>query len=337
MICSERRLAGVAASLARREPETRSLQPTQQLSALHDDGACLDEIGPVLLGDVVVIALERSPRDSHPLGKVVQLVVRRIAHEVTPFAALEPPPSLVHQDRHGHILASPGTARQEVGSNARHTGGVTDRDDIHDTPPSELRLAWQRHIGHDDGLLDRLITRHRERQRRYHRIEHVESVVRHVVELCATEHVTDVDAVVAAAMYHDAIYEPQHPANERASARLARRDLARLGWSDERCAHVGTMIEGTATHLEPPSTDAAVLFDADLAILGADAGDYSSYVARVRDEYSHLDDTEWVEGRIAVMTAFVERDPIYATATGRERWEAAARRNITDELETLRR
>ena len=71
MICSERRLAGVAAPLARREPETRSLQPTQQLSALHDDGAGLDEIGPVLLGDVVVIALETPPRDPVGVGERV--------------------------------------------------------------------------------------------------------------------------------------------------------------------------------------------------------------------------------------------------------------------------
>ena len=214
---------------------------------------------------------------------------------------------------------------------------MTAQDDLHDTPPSELRLAWQRHISDSDELLDRLIARHRERQRRYHRIEHVESVVRNVVELAACEDVADLDAVVAAAMYHDAIYEPQHPANERASARLARRDLTKLGWNDKRCERVATMIEGTATHLDPADADAAVLFDADLAILGADGDDYLAYVGRVRDEYNHLDNTEWTDGRIAVMSSFLERASIYGTATGRDRWEAAARRNVTDELETLQR
>lgn len=208
-------------------------------------------------------------------------------------------------------------------------------DDLNDTPPSKLRLAWRRHVGTDDDLLDRLITRHRERQRRYHRIEHVEQVVRLVVELAETETVADLDAVVAAAMYHDAIYEPTHPANERASARLARRDLARIGWSTERCDAVGAMIEATATHLDPGSIDAAVLFDADLAILGADEADYITYTKRVRDEYSHLDDGEWTEGRIDVMHTFLDRAAIYATDSGKERWEAAARRNITAELETL--
>lgn len=212
---------------------------------------------------------------------------------------------------------------------------MSTEDDFNDTPPSELRLAWHRHVDSDDELLDRLITRHRERQRRYHRIEHVERVVRLVLELADTEQVTDLDAVVAAAMYHDAVYEPTHPANERASARVARRDLTKLGWSAERCDSVGTMIEGTAAHSDPATVDAAVLFDADLAILGADEPAYTAYVGRVRDEYGHLDDTEWTEGRIAVMQSFLDRKAIYATATGADRWETAARRNITAELQTL--
>ena len=212
---------------------------------------------------------------------------------------------------------------------------MTTEDDFTDTPPSELRLAWHRHVGTDDQLLDGLITRHRERQRRYHRIEHVERVVRLALELAETEKVDDLDAIIAAAMYHDAIYEPTHPANERASARLARRDLAKLGWSSARCDRVGTMIEGTATHSDPSTVDAAVLFDADLAILGADGPDYVHYVGRVRDEYSHLDDAEWTDARITVIQSFLDRDAIYATTTGSDRWEAAARRNITGELETL--
>lgn len=209
-------------------------------------------------------------------------------------------------------------------------------DDGHDhTPPSDVRLAWIRHVSTDDTLLERLITRHRERQRRYHRIEHVESVVRSVAELAQTEAVTDLGAIVAAALYHDAIYEPTHPANERASARLARRDLASLGWSAARCETVATMVEGTTTHLDPADTDTAVLFDADLAILGAHPDRYTSYVSQVRDEYGHLHDTEWAAGRARVLQSFLDRDAIYATATGRGRWEQAARRNLNAELAML--
>lgn len=203
--------------------------------------------------------------------------------------------------------------------------------------PPVLEQAWHTHVAADDRLLTGLATRHRERQRRYHRIEHVAAVVGDVVELAAVEPVSDLGAVVAAAFYHDAIYEPTHPANERASARLARRDLLSLGWDDVRVAAVGAMIEGTRSHLAPPDVDTAVLFDADLAVLGADPEAYRTYVAQVRDEYRHLDDGEWRAGRATVLGAFLQRDRLFATRSGQHLWDAAARRNIADELRELGR
>ena len=200
--------------------------------------------------------------------------------------------------------------------------------------PGIAEVAWTTHVHSDTSLFERLVSRHRERQRRYHRIQHVEAVLDHVGVLASTESIDDLGVVVAAALYHDAIYESQHPANERASARLARRDLAELGWDADRAQRVGHLIEGTKTHLDPPDAGAAVLFDADLAILGADPDAYGVYVGKVRDEYGHLDDAEWSAGRTAVLTGFLERPQIYATASGRERWEAAARTNITAELAT---
>lgn len=202
--------------------------------------------------------------------------------------------------------------------------------------PGIAELAWLAHVSNDIELFDRLVSRHRERQRRYHRIGHVEAVLGHIDALAAQETLDDQGAVVAAALYHDAIYEAQHPANERASARLARRDLAALGWDEARAARVGAMIEGTRDHRDPADTDSAVLFDADLAILGADAETYRSYTAAVRDEYSHFDDGEWATGRQTVLAGFLDRESIFSTATGRDRWEAAARSNITTELEALR-
>lgn len=221
-------------------------------------------------------------------------------------------------------------------------------------PPSPLELAWAAHVTGDTGdgdtgggtgsdddtgvrLFDRLVSRHRERQRRYHRIQHVEAVIGHVTDLAAHESVRDLGAVVAAAFWHDAIHEPQHPNNERASARLATRDLTELGWSSQRCQAVASMIEATAGHADPADIDAAVLLDADLAILAADAADYDRYALAVRDEYSHFDDSEWRAGRTTVLNGFIQRESIFATQTGRDRWETAARRNIEAELEKLTR
>lgn len=202
-------------------------------------------------------------------------------------------------------------------------------------PRSLLDDAWQRHISTDPTLLARLIGRHREKHRRYHTVAHVESVVGAVIELGAIEDVDDLGAVAAGAFYHDAVYEPASPANERASARLARRDLATLGWGEDRLAHVACMIEATKSHLAPPDQDHAVLFDADLMILGATPADYGSYVDAVRAEYRHVDDEVWRTGRSSILDAFLAREAIYATSTGQSRWELAARTNLTAELATL--
>ncbi len=202
----------------------------------------------------------------------------------------------------------------------------------------ELEVAWQQHITADLAVLDRLLARHREKHRRYHTATHVAWVIRHIDELAASEPLDHLDEVIAAAFFHDAVYEAAYPANERASARLARRDLASIGWDEAAVERVGLMIEATehgATTDHLLNGDTAVLLDADLAILGADPAGYSAYVAGVRSEYRHVDDDDWNTGRAAVLESFLARPAIYRTAAGRERWEARARANLTAELAQL--
>ncbi len=205
-----------------------------------------------------------------------------------------------------------------------------------------LRLAWQQHITADTALLDRVIARHRERHRRYHTVTHVEWVIRNAEMLAAevvdsTGSPIDLDVVIAAAFYHDAVYEPRAPAmaNERGSARLARRDLSSVDWDDARCDRVAAMIEGTATHTDPADLDAAILYDADLSVLGADPGRYDDYARNVRAEYSFVPDDDWAVGRSEVLRSLLGRSSIFSTTVGIERWEEAARANITAELAAL--
>jgi predicted metal-dependent HD superfamily phosphohydrolase len=227
---------------------------------------------------------------------------------------------------------------------------------------AELRVAWRTYVGGTTDHCDRLLARHREPHRHYHGLAHVAWVVRHVAELAAAEPVDDHGALVAAAFYHDAVYDPTDSTNERASAQLARHELsvisepsgssglsARSGladppaptgegptWNDDRVATVVALIDGTAGHLDPPDHDAAVFYDADLAVLGADVPAYDAYVTGVRAEYAHLDDDQWRTGRATVLAGFLARPTIFATDEGRRRWERRARANLTAELTTLR-
>lgn len=210
-------------------------------------------------------------------------------------------------------------------------------------PDLELATAWQQYVdrhGRHRDRLDALLARHREPHRRYHTAVHVMWVVRHVHELAAAEPVDRLDQVVAAALYHDAIYDPTRADNEHVSAELARRDLASFGWAPEAVDRVASMIEATAhgaaaDHEPVSSVDTAVLLDADLAILGADPATYDAYVRGVRVEYGHVDDAAWCAGRAAVLASFTARTAIYVTATGRTRWGDRARANLAAELATL--
>ncbi len=65
-----------ARSLGGRQAEAGSSQTADELSALDVLGTGGDQLVPVLLGDVVVIPLETSPRDPRAVGELVQFVVR---------------------------------------------------------------------------------------------------------------------------------------------------------------------------------------------------------------------------------------------------------------------
>ncbi len=204
----------------------------------------------------------------------------------------------------------------------------------------ELRIAWERHIGTGtsaDRWYESIVARHREAQRHYHDLRHVRWVVRHVLELDAEHPVDDLDAVIAAAFLHDVIYDPTASGNEAASAELAARALRELGWPDDRVDRVTAMIVGTAHHRidETTSIDSAVLYAADLGVLAADPAGYSDYVRNVRREYHHVDDQDWVVGRVSILRSFLARQAIYAPDLELRSWEQRARGNLTAELEAL--
>lgn len=204
----------------------------------------------------------------------------------------------------------------------------------------ELAVAWQRFVGTDDTTtrwFDELIARHREPHRSYHGTRHLCWVVRHVLEIASDTAVNDLDTVIAAAFFHDSVYEPARTDNEAASARLASNALREIGWSPERTESVEAMILATTRHeagADDP-TDTTVLLAADLAVLASDAAAYGAYVRGIRREYAHVVDDDWRAGRAAVLRSLLERPAIFDPSLGLDGWERRARANITAELATL--
>lgn len=206
----------------------------------------------------------------------------------------------------------------------------------------EVRVAWERHVAREHHLaeewLEQVLRRHREGQRHYHGIRHIAWMLRHLDDLAAAGHVTDLGAAVAATCFHDVVHEPTAvpPHNEEASAQLARVALTEIGWAAERVDTVAEMILATADHdVASASGDTRAVLAADLAVLATDPTRYGDYVRAIRKEYGHLDEAAWRAGRAAVLRALLDREHLFAPDLGLDAWEHRARANMTAELAAL--
>jgi predicted metal-dependent HD superfamily phosphohydrolase len=201
----------------------------------------------------------------------------------------------------------------------------------------ELRARWEADLGRGRESLaafEAVCARYREPHRRYHTLLHVLRVLRTIGELEATLPLADPVAVRLAAWYHDVVYDVRAATSERDSAALARRALTALGRPAAQIALVGELVLATVDHRIDTVSDAdaaAVLLDADLAVLAADPATYEAYVDGVRAEYGHLDDVTWRAARTAVLRALLGRDALFLVPPTVDR-EVAARANITAEL-----
>lgn len=181
-----------------------------------------------------------------------------------------------------------------------------------------------------------LIARYAEPHRRYHTLKHLNEVLAIVAELSAEAQ--DADAVRLAAWFHDAIYTigPAAVSNEEASARLAEQVLGELGVPEARIAETARLVRITQAHKsEPGDRNAAVLCDAELAILGASPERYRQYAEQVRQEYAEIPDEAFRRGRAEILQSLLEEPTLFRTATARERYEDRARANLTAEIEAL--
>jgi predicted metal-dependent HD superfamily phosphohydrolase len=217
--------------------------------------------------------------------------------------------------------------------------------------------GWVRHLRRRAPAADReqvlaggrdLLDRYGQSHRAYHDRRHLAEVLAAVALLA--EHADDLSVAVAAAWWHDAVYEvpvltsagpptssPEPGvSNEEASARLAEAALAELGADSRRLARVGALIRMTAAHDPSPlDPDAEVLSDADLSVLASPPNRYATYVADVRREYAAVPDDLFRLGRAAILRSLMEGDRIFRTPSAHERWEADARANIAAELRGL--
>lgn len=164
----------------------------------------------------------------------------------------------------------------------------------------------------------------------YHDLRHLGEVLDRIDDLDRAGAVFDRVPVVLASWFHDAVYDARADAEERSAA------LAEARLPDPPAAEVARLVRMTAHHQAfPDDLNAAVLSDADLAILAASPERYEAYTRDVRTEHPHLPDPEFRAGRRLVLADLLAGPSLFHTAQGRAAWEQRARANVSAELAGL--
>ncbi len=199
-----------------------------------------------------------------------------------------------------------------------------------------FRGVWERlgARGPVEELYDRLIRAWSETHRAYHTTRHLSYCLEEFDGV--RELLEEPDVVEIALWFHDAVYDPDSGKNEEESAEWASAALLEGGLERAVADRVYNLIMATR-HTEGPADDKDMnyLLDMDIAILGAPEERFDEYEKNVRIEYRAVPEALYREKRAEVLASFLEHEYIYATGLYREKYEAAARRNIENSIKKL--
>ena len=187
-----------------------------------------------------------------------------------------------------------------------------------------------------------LIERWSTPDRRFHNLRHLIDMLARVDELAEESHNPNIMRI--ACWYHGCVFSSDAEEvsrgnggeDETASAAFAEADLHHLGIPMETVKRVCCLIVNLKRHmLDEHDIDAQALIDADLGTLAVDPQTYAEYVRLLREEYSHIPLGAYLRGRLTIVSRLLDRDHLFHSPLG-ERWEHAARENLSAEQRRLR-
>lgn len=172
-----------------------------------------------------------------------------------------------------------------------------------------------------------------EPQRKYHTLGHIGHCLEEFEPVRSLA--KDPLAVEMALWYHDVVYDPRSKENEERSAVLAMEAAASMGWDPDRREKVAGLIRASTHLAAAEESDARLFTDIDLAILGQPREIFDQYERQIREEYAWVSDPAFRSGRAALLRSFLERASIYGTPVFREKYEQAARSNLSASIRRL--
>lgn len=139
----------------------------------------------------------------------------------------------------------------------------------------------------------------------------------------------------AALWFHDAIYEKRSSQNEAKSADLAAEVVRNAGKPTDCVERISDLIMATRHAAVPEGSDARVLVDVDLPILGESPERFDEYERQVREEYSWVQGVLFKRERKKILEELLARPTIFNTEHFRARYEGQARENLKRSLKQL--
>jgi predicted metal-dependent HD superfamily phosphohydrolase len=178
-----------------------------------------------------------------------------------------------------------------------------------------------------------VIQAYSEPHRRYHTLVHLQDCLQQFDTACSLAmHPVEVEAAL---WFHDAIYDPRSSENEARSAQWAQEALQDAGVSTEIAQRVADLVLVTRHHACPVGTDACVLVDIDLSILGRAPAEFDVYERQIREEYAWVPEPTFRQRRADILQSFLTRRVIYETPLFQSRYEAQARQNLARSIARL--
>jgi predicted metal-dependent HD superfamily phosphohydrolase len=195
---------------------------------------------------------------------------------------------------------------------------------------TRLNLYWPDHLN-----AACIREAHREEERHYHTLAHLNDCLEALDEARAQALVPNADAIELALWFHDLIYDPRANNNELESAHIAESCLMQAGADQSLMADVKRLILSTKDHRHDGWEVAQWMLDIDLSIFGQQEERFLEYERQIRKEYEWVLEKAYREARVHILAGFLERPRIYQTQYFYDRLEAQARTNLERLIRSL--
>ena len=182
-------------------------------------------------------------------------------------------------------------------------------------------------------VFEKLIQAYSSTDRFYHNLTHINSCfsIFDQTKLLAV-HPEEVELAI---WFHDAIYDTRRNDNEQKSAGWAENIISQSGLNSSVAERVSGLILATRHRTEALETDARLVVDVDLSILGADPEVFWRYEENIRKEYAWVPESLFRLKRAEILRSFLNREYIYYHTQYRGMFEEKARSNLKQAVAKL--